>query len=240
MPTRDYSSFASAAKPRFRGIASELGFEQVTGIKYAKQREGWYEVFALQASSYGSNFFYVNFGICIPNLCPVTRSETVREEGRLLSDRLRDVDGRAGFDNESKAAIERSALRVHAQLKAVALPWFQALGSWEVIAAEYGRRCSIAEEKIGRHSFASGHYRSCAHYGYLMFRAGRTAQAKRWLLEAERLLTLPVYFLRGGGIVHEAQKGASLQEPEPHAVKQLRDVRDTLALLRAGTEQAVD
>ena len=46
---RDYSSFSSAVKSRFRPAAEELGFEQLSGVLYAKEREGWYEMFGLQS-----------------------------------------------------------------------------------------------------------------------------------------------------------------------------------------------
>ena len=66
MSKRDYSSFSSTAKSRFRHVAKAVGFEQITGILYAKKKDGWHEIFALQASQYGSETFYVNFGICVP------------------------------------------------------------------------------------------------------------------------------------------------------------------------------
>ena len=46
---KDYKSFSSVAKSRFRYMANELGYEQITGITYVKERDGWYETFNLQS-----------------------------------------------------------------------------------------------------------------------------------------------------------------------------------------------
>ena len=75
---RDYKSFSSVAKSRFRDMAKELGYEQITGITYTKEREGWYETFNLQASSYGNPYFYINYGVILPEEFPATRERLKR------------------------------------------------------------------------------------------------------------------------------------------------------------------
>ncbi len=235
MSRRDYGSFASAAKSRFRRVAEAVGFQQISGVFYAKQKVGWYEVFSLQASQYGSETFYVNFGILVPQLCPVAEAKDIRECGLLISERLRNIDETGGFDARSKAEMEENAERVLVQLRKVAIPWFDNLDSWSRIAAEYYERNPIQEEKIGAHSIVYGADFRSATYGYLLLRAGRTADAKRWLLEAKRLMSLPVYYTRDGRTVHEKEKFARVQKQETHQVEWLQNVNDTLAYIEGGS-----
>jgi hypothetical protein len=234
MSERDYSSFASAAKSRFRHVAEAVRFEQISGVFYARQKDGWHEVFALQASQYGSETFYVNYGISVPQLCPTEEVKDIRGCGLLISERLRNVDDTGGFDARSKAEMEESAQRVLVQLQKVAAPWFAQLSSWTQIAAEYYERNPIEEEKLGAHSIVYGADFRSATYGYLLLKAGRVADAKRWLLEAKRLMSLPVYYTRDGHTVHEKEKFARLQKPEPHEIEWLQNVNDTLDLIEIG------
>jgi Domain of unknown function (DUF4304) len=122
---RDYKSFSSAAKSRFRGMSKELGYEQITGILYTKRREGWYEAFSLQASSRGNPFFYLNYGVIVPEEFPAIR-ENLMDAGwrRLL--RLRFED-QGAFPCATKAEIEESAQFALIEYKKVACPWFERL-----------------------------------------------------------------------------------------------------------------
>ncbi|GAB3732595.1 hypothetical protein GCM10028794_09810 [Silanimonas algicola] len=233
-PKRDYSSFASAAKSRFRHVAEALDFQQMSGVLYAKDRGGWYEVFALQASQYGSETFYVNFGILVPQPCPVAEVKDIKDCGLLIAERLRNIDDTGGFDARSKAEMQASAERVLVQLRSMAIPWFANLGSWARIADEYYVRNPIDEERIGAHSIVYGADFRSAIYGYLLLRAGRVADARRWLMEARRLMSLPVYYTRDGRTVHEKEAFARVHKPEPHEIERLRNVIDTLALIESG------
>ena len=59
--------------------------------------------------------------------------------------------------------------------------------------------------------------------------AGEDASAKQWLEEAERLMSLPVYYASGWAhMLHEKVKGARLQKPTPDEVRQLEAVRTSL------------
>ena len=238
MSKRDYSSFSSTAKSRFRHVAKAVGFEQITGILCAKKKDGWHEIFALQASQYGSETFYVNFGICVPQLCPAAELRDIKDCGLLLSERLRNIDDTGGFDANSKAEMEENAERVLVQLQKVAIPWFAQRSSWTDISAKYYEREPIEEEKIGFHSITYGADFRSATYGYLLLKAGRIADARRWLMEAKRLMSLPVYYTRDGRTVHEKEKFARLQKPEPHQVEWLNNVNDTLDLIGSGKSTA--
>lgn len=122
---RDYKSFASAAKSRFRKMAEELGYEQITGITYTKQRDGWYETFNLQSSSYGNPFFYINYGVIVPKEFPASREE-LRDSGWRLGQRL-SYKGEGAFPCGTKSEIESSAEYALEKYKKEVVPWLESL-----------------------------------------------------------------------------------------------------------------
>ncbi len=124
MMAKDYKSFSQIAKTRFRGMAKELGYEQITGICYFKQRDGWYEGFFLQASQWGNDSFYINYGISVPNLWnPFETNVDLKNAALCLSMRL-DNDGSDSFSNASKEKVAESAVIALQKYKEQALPWF--------------------------------------------------------------------------------------------------------------------
>jgi hypothetical protein len=122
---KDYKSFSSAAKSRFRAMAKELGYEQITGITYTKKRDGWYETFNLQSSSYGNPFFYINYGVILTEEFPASREE-LRDSGWNLGNRLRHPEEGA-FPCGTKNEIVASAKYALALYKKEVAPWFNEL-----------------------------------------------------------------------------------------------------------------
>jgi len=122
---KDYKSFSSAAKSRFRAMAKELGYEQITGITYVKEREGWYETFNLQSSQYGNPFFYFNYGVILSEKFPMTREE-LKSAGWNLGGRLCPDDSNS-FPAGNKKQIEESAILALELYKEQVLPWFESL-----------------------------------------------------------------------------------------------------------------
>ena len=122
---RDYKSFSSVAKSRFRKMAEELGYEQITPITYTKERDGWYETFNLQSSSYGNPFFYINYGVIVPSKFPATR-EKLKSSGWRLGRRLR-YKGKGAFPSGTRAEIESSAEYALEKYKKEVVPWFEGL-----------------------------------------------------------------------------------------------------------------
>ncbi len=107
---RDYSNFSALSKRCFSPIAQELGYEQVSGTEFFKKHAcGWYESFNLQIAGHGSDFFYVNFGIAVPDLCPAAPATPIQNIGLLLCSRLRDADNTGGFARDNKAVVFDSA-----------------------------------------------------------------------------------------------------------------------------------
>jgi len=122
---RDYKSFSSAAKSRFRKMAKELGYEQITGILYVKERDGWYESFNLQSSSYGNPFFYINYGLIQAFPFPASR-EQLKSSGMTAWERLKYKEESA-FPCGTKKELEESAEYALEVYKKEALPWFESI-----------------------------------------------------------------------------------------------------------------
>lgn len=133
---KDYKSFSSAAKSRFRTMAKELGYEQITGITYVKEREGWYETFNLQSSSYGNPFFYLNYGVILPDRFPMTREE-LRDSGWNLGGRI-SPEGSGAFNSGNRKQIEESAALALELYREKVVPWFASL-TLEKIEKEIAR-----------------------------------------------------------------------------------------------------
>ena len=111
-------------------MAKELGYDQITGIVYTKTREGWYETFNLQASSYGNPFFYINYGVILPAQWPADRGY-LKSAGWLPGRRLR-YGNEGAFPCATKAEIEASAAAALDEYKRVACPWFESLTLAEI------------------------------------------------------------------------------------------------------------
>jgi len=121
---KDYKSFSSAAKPRFRAMANDLGYKQITGIVYVKERDGWYETFNLQLSQ-GNSFFYLNYGVIVPSIFPASREE-LRDSGWNLGNRL-SPEGSGAFSAGNKKQMEESAAQALELYKKEVVPWFESL-----------------------------------------------------------------------------------------------------------------
>ena len=106
-------------------MAEKLGYDQITGVLYVKPREGWYEAFSLQASSWGNPFFYINYGVIVPDEFPAER-EDLMGVGRRRLMRLRFGD-KGAFPCATKAEIEESARFALEEYTNVACPWFERL-----------------------------------------------------------------------------------------------------------------
>ena len=204
-----------------------LGYEQLSPILYSKAQQGWFDTFNLQKSQ-GSDFFYVNYGVTIPNLCPVGEDFSIHSCGNLIGARLRTANGSSGFPCGTKHEVEISAAEVLSQYQQEALPWLESMRSWSSIAAEYLRVNRIYESKIGTHSSGYGEGYRSATYAYLLLKGDQDRDAVRWLKEAERILSLVNYITQDGRIVHEKEKYARLQKPDNHDLETLDNVRKTL------------
>jgi hypothetical protein len=229
---RDYKSFSSAVKSRFRGMAKLLDYEQLSGVLYVKEREGWYEGFSLQASSYGNDFFYINYGVIVPNLWPPFKDDIdLKAEGYILHNRLHN-DHDQGFSNATLDEIVKSAEISFNRYQEQAVPWFHEIRDLSDIAERYFESTHLEEEKLGKHEY--GMQLSAANYGLLLRLAGKIEKSLVWLKEAERLMALPVFFTRDGRIVYVREKHSRIIKPEEDEIEQ----RDSIKKLVTKMENA--
>jgi hypothetical protein len=134
-------------------MALELGYDQITGILYAKPRDQWYEAFSLQASTWGNPSFYLNYGVIVPEEVPTGRKNLMDVGWRKMR-RLK-FGKHGAFPCATKAEIEESARYALEKYKKVACPWFEQLTMdevedglfWAIIAlptSPYGRLQPLA------------------------------------------------------------------------------------------------
>ena len=227
---KDYKSFSSAAKSRFRRMAEELGYEQLTGIAYVKSRGDWYEGFGLQASSYGNDFFYINYGVMVPNLWPPFKGAVdLKCAGYILSARLHD-DYAQGFSNATKDEIVKSADVALERYKEQAIPWLSEISDMHDIAEKYFERTHLKKDNLGTHEY--GLQLHAANYALLLRLAGRVEDSLKWLAEAERLMALPVYFTRDGRVVHVREKYARICKPEKYEIERHDNIKTLIGQLK--------
>jgi hypothetical protein len=225
---RDYNSFSSAAKSRFRPMAESLGYQQITATVYMKLRDGWYETFNLQASSYGNPFFYINYGVCIPDRWP-GKTKELKDAGWILGSRLA-YKGSGAFPCSTRAEIEESAKYALEAYRSEAVPWFHDLDLVKICGL-YFDSTNLDRDRLGSHEW--GLQLMAANYGFLLLKAGKKIEALTWLREVERLMTLPVFITRDGNIVHEREKYSRVWKPEERQLEQLQIVRRTISELNS-------
>ena len=166
-------------------MAQELGYEQVSGINYLKEQDGWFEGFSLQASSYGNDFFYINYGVSVPNIWePFENVIDKKQMGYLLSQRLHN-DFEQGFPNNTKEQVEISAEFALVKYKEQAIPWFKLINDLNDITENFFSSTNLDKNKLGKHDVYLG--LKAATYGLLLFKIGNIQECKNWLLEADRL-----------------------------------------------------
>ncbi len=169
-------------------MAQELGYEQITGTNYLKGRDGWFEGFSLQASSYGNDFFFINYGVAVPNLWEPFDKEVEKENlGYQISNRLHDNHDQ-GFYSRTKDEIERSAETALLRYREQAVPWFESIKGLMDVAERYYEYKSLDNSKLGQYTPTQS--LGVANYGLLLFKAGNLPNALEWLSEAERLYSL--------------------------------------------------
>lgn len=206
-------------------MSRKLGYKQVTGTVYVKQRTGWYERFVLQAPS-NNTVFFINYGVVIPKLWPpFERKSELKDEDYILSNRLHD-DNEKGFRKLTKSDILESAAIALDRYEEQAVPWFSQFRNILDITEYYFNSTQLSQKKIGTHD--SHLMLAAADYGLLLKKTGKYGQSLIWLREAERLMSLPVYFTRNGRTVHKWEKHARLCKAEESEIEQLEHIRHVI------------
>lgn len=185
---RDYRSFSSVAKSRFRPVAEQLGYAPFGSTRFARRHPaGWHEVFWLHSGWSSGDAFAVYYGIAAPELYPGQAPLPLHEAPVLLHQTLRNSAGSIGFGCASRAQIGTSAEAMAQLYRQQALPWLARFTGWQDIASAFAPPQSpwLNEAKLGQYrEFIPAQ----ALYGLLLLKAGQPDAARRWLQEAQRLL----------------------------------------------------
>lgn len=227
---RDYGSFAKASQKMLVPLVSPYGYEHEAYGFFARRKSGWLEAFGLQQTQYGDGSFCINMGISVPGLgARWLRPENVYR-GLTIAFRLseRGADqGDCWLPAANKEELAKSLARLASWLP-LAEPWFAKFSTMSDVAGIYRSRTNLAD--LGQNQW---HVQlAAANYGFLLAEAGDYASARLWLEEAERLMSLPVYYAPGwAGMLHEKVKGARLQKPTEDDIRQLEAVRACLRSL---------
>jgi len=103
---RDYKSFASVAKVRFRPMTEALGFEQTTGTCYYRPRGKTFDYILLETSRHGGNGFDIYYGI--------RRSQQEHTLLGAFGRKLIRPQGKPGkFNRFTKEDIRKSVVEAH-------------------------------------------------------------------------------------------------------------------------------
>lgn len=185
---RDYRSFSSIARTRFRPVAEQLGYAPYASTAFARPHpEGWHEVFWLHTGWSGGDFFSVYYGIAATGLYPDRPAMPLQQAPVLLNRTLHNSAGSTGLGRADRAQVSASAEAVASLYRQQALPWLDGFKSWQDIATEFAHTQSqwLSEAQRGQYS---EFFSSQAIYGLLLLKAGQTRAARRWLHESRRLL----------------------------------------------------
>ena len=229
---RDYGNFSKASPKIMAALVAPLGYTDLGRGFFGRPKDGWVEGFFLQQTQYGDGSFCINIGIAVPALYERWLTPAESPSALLLSARL-SASGVDGGDcwlpAADKTELAHSLAQVASWLPLVE-PWFAQFRTRADVAQEYRRRSHLVEP--GRNAWAV--QVAAANYGFLLAEAGVHAEARTWLQEAERLMSLPVYFGPGAaGMRHDKVKGARLQKPTQDELRQLQAVRSSLQALDA-------
>lgn len=229
---RNYGSFSKAVQRMLPDLVAPHGYEHLGGGIFARSREGWLEGFGLQQIGWGGGDFCVNIGIEVPGLSVRWQKSDSSSHGLCIWSRLSE----RGFDKgdswlpaEDKQQLAESLAKVASWLPA-ADKWFAKFKSLSDVARIYRSRTNLVE--VGSNEWLQ--QLEAANYGFLLAEAGNLAEARIWLQEAERLMSLPVYYVPGADMIdmlHEKVKGARLVKPSAVELRQLEVVRKSLGEL---------
>jgi hypothetical protein len=186
MATRDYTSFSRLAGRLMRPICADLGFARITDIVYGQHHGDVVHLFALQITRFGGDTFYVNYGASLPKLgLPWYPERPLKDQGFLIHNRLQTPDKGQGYDCTTKAALEQSLLQVHADMKAVAVPWFATVTTVDQVAAKQYDRWDL--RPFGKNKFLKRS--GVMQQAFIQLLLGDKSAARAWFVEALALMT---------------------------------------------------
>ncbi len=227
---RDYGSFAKASRKILAPWVQSHGYEPNEHGVFMRRKGAWLEGFALQQTQYGDGSFCINMGIAVPALGKRWLEDEAADTGFIIHFRLSEHGAEGGdcwLPAAGKEQLTHSLERVASWLPLVE-PWFAQFTCMADVARAYRDRSNLPVP--GKDEW---HLQiTSANYGFLLAEAGEQDEARKWLAEAEYLMSLPVYYAAGWpGVLHKKVKGARLQKPSADEVRQLQAVRASLQAL---------
>ena len=228
---RDYGNFATASRKILASLVQVHGYEFDEYGLFTRRKSGWLEGFGLQQTRYGDGSFCINMGIVVPALGKRWLADETHDTGFIIHFRLSESGADGGdcwLPAADKAELERSLGQLASWLASVE-PWFAQFTQLSDVARIYKDRANLPVPGQDQWQLQL----AAANYGFLLAEAGEHEEARKWLAEAEYLMSLPVYHAPGWpGILHKKVKGARLQKPTADEARQLQAVRLSLLALQ--------
>lgn len=172
---RDYGNFSKAASRFLIPMVEHLGYQQIKGAAFGRERDDWIEGFFLQQSAWGGGGFWVNAGICVPKLDDLWQNDpSTRTFGLILGARL----DHQGIHHGAESFLADNKIKLKASIECVARnlefadAWFSKFQSLNDVATEYKLSKGGAIANI-----------NC---GFLLLLAGRVIEGKKKLEMARR------------------------------------------------------
>jgi hypothetical protein len=172
---RDYGTFSKTAARLLKPMLEPLGYSQIKGAAFGRQRDDWIEGFFLQQSGWGGGHFYVNVGFNVPALDDLWKTELKdRSFGLILGGRLGSQGiehGAESYPAENLVELKESLVQVANALE-TADSWFAKFQSLTDVAIEYKLHNGGAIANINS--------------GFLLLLAGKYIEAREKLETARR------------------------------------------------------
>ncbi len=167
---RDYGNFSQAASRLLKPMIEHLGYHQIKGAAFGRQRDGWIEGFFLQQSGWGGGDFWVNAGLNVPKMDDLWHNApSERSFGLILGARL----DSQGIQHGAESYPAENIIELQASLECVATN-LKAADSW---FAKFQSLADVAVEYKLRNGGAIAHINS----GFLLLLAGRVTESKKML-----------------------------------------------------------
>ncbi len=224
---RNFRSFPKESEKVFSILVEEYGFSFKEGTVYTRNKGVWNDTLLLQSSSYGDGTFCLNGGINMSTLHEFW-GEKNNDYSLIIASRLT----KNGFDDgdlwlpaSNKKELEDSLKQFSYYLKKTK-SWFEQYDTIEKILSFYFYQRGLKESYLGRYLCAD--QISVANYGFLLLIAGKITEGLEWVKEAERLMSLPIYWSKDGLILHVREKYSRLEKPSKEDITQLEAVRNII------------
>lgn len=197
--SRDYGSFSKAAERHFGKLIAPLGWQPFGGANFSRSRQTFNHSLFLQQSQWGGGEFTVAAGIDVPQLADLFGEQP--SPGVLVGGRLPELGHELGLGGPdawlpagNKAELLTSFSTFADYLSKIE-PWFEKFRDLGDVADAYVKTTYLLDHPMADIPWEQ--QRPAAIYGYLLYLAGRGAEAFQWFDVALRLMRQPMYYTHG-------------------------------------------